>query len=157
MALKFLYNLFPPCQLCDFYNTVSGEIFGHNQSNSWCFQVQPVTCLWSFSFSLSIWDIFYRFLLKWWAMFLKSWTSTGSPVTRNRFSQFIATIFTKVFLFLFQDKWTLQGKLHDTTTRQVKSPRLTQNLHCYSGENRLALTRTHTRSPLSNLKIVLTN
>ena len=77
-----------------------------------------------FQFSLPIWGIFYRFLLKWWVMFLKSWTSgsdfsnsTSSSVTRYSFSQFVATILTKVFCFYFKTNGCcpLQGK--HTTTR----------------------------------------
>ena len=44
-------------------SSVSGEIFGHNWSRSWCFQVQPVTCRdRSFGCSLLIWSAFSRFL-----------------------------------------------------------------------------------------------
>ena len=50
----------------------------------------------SFSFSLLIWGILHRFPLKWRAILLNSWTSTGcfsnatgSSVTSDRFSTFI--------------------------------------------------------------------
>ena len=41
----------------------AGELFGHYQSKSQCFQVQPVTCCVIFRFSLLLWGIFYRFFL----------------------------------------------------------------------------------------------
>ena len=37
--------------------SVSRKVFGHNQSSSQCFQVQPVTCS-----SFIVWRIFHRFL-----------------------------------------------------------------------------------------------
>jgi hypothetical protein len=44
------------------FKSMSREIFGHNQSRSKWFQVQPVTCLTSFVFSSFFGDIFHRFL-----------------------------------------------------------------------------------------------
>ena len=43
-VLRTLANNLPVMCLLVRYVAVSGEIFGHNQSRSQCFQVQPVTC-----------------------------------------------------------------------------------------------------------------
>ena len=80
-------------------SSVSGEIFGHNQPRSWCFQVQPVTLSWSFG----------RYVVLYWFEVhsldssklignfpdMMSWTSTGycshstaSSLTSGWFSPF---------------------------------------------------------------------
>ena len=40
----------------------SGEIFGHNRSESWCFQVRLVACCGLSVYLVLIWGMFYRFL-----------------------------------------------------------------------------------------------
>ena len=56
---------------------VSGEIFGHNRSKSYCSRVQPVTCCNLSFYILLIWCIFYRILQSDQYFFQKFGTSTS--------------------------------------------------------------------------------
>ena len=76
---------------------VSGEIFGHNRSKSYCSRVQPVTCCNLSFYILLIWCIFYRILQSDQYFFQKFGTSTsyflqstGLSVTSGWFLTFTA-------------------------------------------------------------------
>ena len=89
------YGFFHTWEALMLWNVMSEEIFGHNWSISWCFQVQRLHLL---IFHFCFIDLMYilRNPLEWLMIFLTSWTPTGylsnstnSYVTSCRFSPFI--------------------------------------------------------------------